>query len=331
MSIALGDPVLMSGLYDSRFHEVTSRINGQSYRIFVGGPAPMFVGGGLGTDRKFPTVYVLDGKLNFAMVHGQCQLLSALGQMPPAYVVGIAFGGDATFFDQDVVKRHRDLTPTPGGALEKSLLGLNTVGRDQPATGGGPDFMAFLRDELRPALEDVYPLNRGDATILGNSLGGLFPSWLLFHHPALFQRYVIVSPSWWWNDYEMWRWEQAYADTHADLPAKVFVAAGGLENAQALEAMFSQMMGVVEGELKVRVDAFSDAVSRYGWPKMVELMPEFEARLRGRNYPGLDLAVLDFPEETHESIPGGAFSRGLRFVFGSWKPSSEPKASTAGS
>ncbi|MDT9600729.1 alpha/beta hydrolase [Sphingosinicella rhizophila] len=323
MRVDLGPAVPMAGLYDSRFHEMEASANGESYRIFVGGPASPFVGGAEADQgQKYPVIYVLDGKLGFAMVHAQCQVLSALGQLPPVYVVGIGYAGDESFFEKDVVHRYRDLTPDAGGALERAMLGLNTVSRDgeKGAPGGGPAFLAFLRDELKPAIEAAYPVDPGDATLLGNSLGGLFPSWILFNQPELFQRYVIISPSWWWNDYEMWRWEQAYADRHDDLAAKVFVAAGGLETLELQRAMVERLGQAVEGEMKSRFDAFLEAVKIYGWPRMVELMPEFAAKLASRSNESLDLLVIDLPEETHESIPGAAFSRGLRFVFGAWRP-----------
>jgi predicted alpha/beta superfamily hydrolase len=37
-------------------------------------------------------------------------------------------------------------------------------------------------------------------TIIGQSLGGLLATQVLFSKPALFNRYIIISPSLWWNN-----------------------------------------------------------------------------------------------------------------------------------
>lgn len=312
---ALGAPVVMRGLHDSRFHEMTSRATGTAYRIYVGGPVSTEA------SRKYPVVYVLDGKLNFAMVHAQCQILSALGQIPPVIVVGVGYAGDRTFFEKDAVSRLRDLTPNRGGELEAAMLALNGSGA-QSEPGGAAGFLAFLRSELKPALEAAYPIDPLDGTILGNSLGGLFPSWVLFHEPDAFRRYVIVSPAWWWNDYQIWEWEARYAQRHDTLDASVFVTAGGLETAAAHREIVERMRNEAGEEARPRFDAYISAARSRGWPRMAEITGAFCERLKLRRYSGLDWAVLNLPDETHESIPGGGFSRGLRFVFGAWRPES---------
>jgi predicted alpha/beta superfamily hydrolase len=310
-TLDLGAAVPMAGLHDSRFHEVAA--NGETYRIFVGGPL------GLAAGQRCPAIYVLDGKLNFAAVHAQCLLLTAMGQLPPVYVVGIAYGGDESFFESDVVRRQRDLTPNAGGAVEAAMKGLNDI-NGRATQGGAAAFLSFVREQLRPALEAAYAIDPADATLVGNSLGGLFPSWVLFHQPEAFQRYVIVSPSWWWNSYEVWSWEDAWAATHADLAAKLFITAGGLETEDRHQAQIEGMGAALEGEARARFDAYIDVARQVGWPRMAELVEPFAARLRARGYPGLDLAAFNLPEENHESIPAAAFCRGLRFVFGAWRP-----------
>ena len=318
INIVLSTPVIMRGLNDCHYVETTAASNGQAYRIFVGGPLSTHA------DQRYPVIYVLDGKLNFAMVHAQCQLLSAMGQMPPAFVVGVAFAGDETFFAKDSALRQRDFTPNHGGSRESAMRILNDQG-DTVTSGGARAFLGFLRDELKPAIEAGYPVDAGDATIIGHSLSGLFPSWVLFHEPETFQRYVLVSPSWWWNDYEIWRWEDQYAKTHRDLPVKIFATAGGLETAVNHQALIQRMAAAAAPDIRRRFDDYIDLADKSGWPQMAEIIPEFQARLKAREYTGLDLTAVVLPEENHESIPGVAFSRGLRFVFGSWRPDTQTR------
>jgi hypothetical protein len=42
--------------------------------------------------------------------------------------------------------------------------------------------------------------------------------------------------------------------------------------------------------------------------------------LRSRNYAGLKIHCHNMPDETHMSVPPAVISRGLRYVFGHWRP-----------
>ena len=48
-------------------------------------------------------------------------------------------------------------------------------------------------------LSGAAPLNFGRATLFGHSLGGLFVLETLRADPALFARWIAVSPSLWWS------------------------------------------------------------------------------------------------------------------------------------
>jgi predicted alpha/beta superfamily hydrolase len=313
----------MKGLYDSRYYDVVAQSNGEAYRVFVGGPLLPFVGQPEGDgDARYPVVYVLDGKLNFASVHAQVQLLSAMRQMPPAFVIGVGYAGDESFFEKDVFRRQGDLTPSAGGAVEADISAMNrAVG---VTLGGAPAFLSFLCDELKPAVEAAYSTDPDDTTILGNSLGGLFPSWVLFHEPTRFQRYVIVSPSWWWNDYRVWTWEADFAASHDDLPATVFATFGGLETAERHRELAVRAFQLSDGAARDALERTITRSDEAGWVRGAELIPEFQERMDRRGYAGLKLTSLIPPDEIHESIPAGGFSRGLRAVFGSWRLEGRP-------
>jgi predicted alpha/beta superfamily hydrolase len=124
-----------------------------------------------------------------------------------------------------------------------------------------------------------------DRTIAGVSLGGLFPLYVLFYAPETFNRYIAVSPSLWWNDRVILEYEEEFADKHSDLPAKLFLSVGGLEEEQ------------------------------YPDLGMVSSLKEFHERLEDRNYAGLEMEMVVMEDETHHSVFPSAFSRGLRTVF----------------
>jgi predicted alpha/beta superfamily hydrolase len=71
---------------------------------------------------------------------------------------------------------------------------------------GADAFLRFLLTELKPAIEQRYPVDATDSTIVGSSFGGLFASWVLLTQPGAFQRFVLCSPALWWNGEKVWEW-----------------------------------------------------------------------------------------------------------------------------
>ena len=88
------------------------------------------------------------------------------------------------------VVRQRDLTyPTTIEADKKKF----------PAAGHSNKFIAFIEKELQPFIEKNYKTNTSK-TIIGHSLGGLLATEILFTKPNLFNKYIILSPSLWWDN-----------------------------------------------------------------------------------------------------------------------------------
>jgi len=132
---------------------------------------------------KYPVIYLLDGSADEDFIHisGLVQFNSFewINQVPKSIVVGIA-----------TVDRKRDFTfPT---TVEKDKIRF-------PATGHSDQFIAFIEKELQPFIEKKYKTN-DSKTIIGQSLGGLLGTEILLKKPTLFNKYVIVSPSLWWNN-----------------------------------------------------------------------------------------------------------------------------------
>lgn len=132
---------------------------------------------------KYPVIYLLDGSANEDFIHisGLVQFNSFewINQVPKSIVVGIA-----------TVDRRRDFTfPT---TLEKDKKRF-------PTTGHSDKFIAFIEKELQPFIDKKYKTT-SSKTIIGQSLGGLLETEILFKKPFLFNKYVIVSPSLWWDN-----------------------------------------------------------------------------------------------------------------------------------
>lgn len=129
---------------------------------------------------RYPVIYLLDGSFNEDLVHtaGIVQFHNMMGFMKPCILVGIAN-----------VDRKRDFTfPT---TIEDDL-------KDFPTTGHSAPFMDFLELELVPMVDRMYRTT-GERLLIGQSLGGLLATEILFTRPRLFNEYMIVSPSLWWD------------------------------------------------------------------------------------------------------------------------------------
>ena len=93
-------------------------------------------------------------------------------------------------------------------------------------SGAAERFLAFLSQELRPYLHKQYRLDPEDAVLVGDSVGGLFALYTVFHQPEAFQRYVIGSPSIYHDDAITFAYEATYAKAHQDLPVTIFLSGG---------------------------------------------------------------------------------------------------------
>ncbi len=134
-------------------------------------------------ETKYPVIYLLDGSADEDFIHivGLVQFNSFewIKQIPKSIVVGIA-----------TVDRRRDFTfPTTIPEDKKSY----------PTSGHSNKFIAFLEKELQPYIEKKYKGNT-NKTIIGQSLGGLVATEILIKKTTLFDKYIIISPSLWWDN-----------------------------------------------------------------------------------------------------------------------------------
>jgi predicted alpha/beta superfamily hydrolase len=300
---AAADPVTIS---KSEVRLIKSQIVPQEFKIFVAHPVAF--GTTLDANRKYPVVYTLDANGTFGTVTEAVRMAAFGGELPPALVVGIGY--PVGEFAETLNLRMRDYTPTSDTAFVTYAHGLwGSQGGAQ--SGGAEAFLRFIREELKPFIEKNYPADPSDATLIGHSFGGLFATYALFHHPDTFKRYVISSPSLWWDRKVSFEFEKEYSKASKDLPATVFLSVGGLENTTELQKSASRY----PEQMRKAIEAY---YAKAGPPEMVELLGPFAKALRDRRYPGLQLSSHVFPDETHMSVPATIVNRGLRVVFGTF-------------
>lgn len=132
---------------------------------------------------KYPVIYLLDGAADEDFIHVvglvQYNTFPWINRIPESIVVGIAN-----------TNRKRDFT---------SPATIEILKKQMPNNGGSEKFISFLEKELQPYIDRNYKTSNSK-TIIGQSLGGLLATEILFTKPILFNKYIIISPSLWWND-----------------------------------------------------------------------------------------------------------------------------------
>lgn len=256
-------PYVIAGSQVRRF---ASRAVGDTFEVTVATP-PSY---GQSAER-YPVVITLDADLAFGAVAQIARLMQYGHEVPEFVLVGIGYGD----FNTALVKRYRDFTPTVDSA--------RTACASEGACGGATRFLEFIESELLPSLAARYRVDRADMTLIGNSLGALFGSYVLLRKPTLFRRYVLGSPGLGWDRNWAVRALRDWAPA-ADLDARVFIGVGGAEGTS------------------VSADS------------------EFVSELRRKSGPGLSATFHVFEGEQHDSAQPMVVSRGLRVLFATSPP-----------
>ncbi len=128
-----------------------------------------------------PVLYMPDGGLaeDFLHIAGLLQVGVGNGTLRPFILVGI-----------ENTQRRRDLTGPTRSGQDREIA---------PQVGGSAAFRAFLRDELVPEIRRRYRTT-DERAIVGESLAGLFVVETFLLEPELFDTYIAIDPSLWWND-----------------------------------------------------------------------------------------------------------------------------------
>jgi predicted alpha/beta superfamily hydrolase len=244
-------------LPNSEVRQLHSSATGRDYDLYIRLPEEYLQD----QETKYPILYVLDGQWDFKLLDSIYTGLRYDGFVPATIIVGITYSGE----DADYVAlRATDYTPVYDVFF--------------PGTGGGSRFLAFFKQELMPFVESEYRADPAQRVLMGSSFGGTFTLYTLFSEPGLFRAFVAGSPIVTFGNGHVFQQEADYAEGHKELPVRLYIGVGELED----EA------GPVE---------------------------EFMQVLRGRNYTGLELETRIVEGERHAGNKPEVYNRGLRFVF----------------
>ncbi|MEM9562113.1 MAG: alpha/beta hydrolase-fold protein [Actinomycetota bacterium] len=236
------------------------------------------------TLERVPLLLCLDGPWMFGTVRDATRIMSMGGEAPEAAVVGLSFADRS--MGEYLRQRARWYTPTPW--VPPEVTGVRGV--EASECGRAADLLRFIRRHLLPMVEGDHlggtPVS--ERWLIGHSFSALFGLRTLFTAPDAFDRWLLASPSIWWDDRSVLDREATWAAANDDLPARVFLSYGEQEATEFGDPRF---------EMGANVE------------RLVET-------LRDRAYPGLELSHRVLPGDGHSSSIGAAVSHGLRSLMG---------------
>jgi uncharacterized protein len=124
--------------------------------------------------KKYPVLYMLDGLAQFG-IGVSFSGMSYVGTIPELIVVAI-----------DYKNRNKEYTPTQVDGFEES--------------GGSDQFVDFIKNELISYVDSAYS-TMPFRILSGHSLAGILVVDQLLSEPGLFNAYIAMDPSLWWDNH----------------------------------------------------------------------------------------------------------------------------------
>jgi len=270
------NPICVSAVDDRIIDTIHSKILNEDRFIRIDLPKSV-----ANSSKKYPVIYVLDGEANFDATKKILDNLTAESSSKAgADVILVGIG--------NIWSRYRDYSPSH---IDSSRWIDKETAK---ATGGGPAFIAFLQRELLPYIEKKYPVS-SDRTLIGHSMGGLQVINILLKHQQLFDNYIAVDPSMWWDD------EKLLNESAAILHDKTF------ENKKLFLAIAN------ESEKRMSMEQVKKDTSA----KTILIRPSFSlAEFVEKNKKNkLTFEWKFYPREHHMTVNTPATYDGLKFIL----------------
>jgi predicted alpha/beta superfamily hydrolase len=231
------------------------------------------------TSMRYPVMYVLDGNAHFLSVAGMLDQLSdqsGNAVLPKMVVVCILN-----------TNRTRDLTPykvKAGGFLPEAMAN---------ETGGGEIFARCIKEEIFPHIAAKYPVTDYRA-LVGHSFGGIFALNILARHKEMFEDYIVIDPSTWYDERKFAR---GVLDSLAKSDYKgksVFIAIANTNN---------------------QPDTAKVKLLKTDFSEHEKSIIDFCNKAKIMKRSGLNFSYSYYPNDDHNSVPMIATYDGLRKIF----------------
>ena len=237
-------------------YELSSERLGETRSIMVSTPRDYET-----SDASYPVVVLLDGDSHFHHTTAAIDFLARNERIPPMIVLALPN-----------TDRTRDLTP-PSQVVEEQ--------KQYTTHGGAPNFQRFIADELMPWAKATFRTN-DFSVLIGHSFGGLFAINVLASEPALFDAYIAISPSLWWDDQRLVATLEERLTDGAELSRALYMTVGN--EGGGLLGGVRKLAGVLGEQPRTG--------SRWAFRLM--------------------------EEETHGSVPYRSTYQGLEMIFAGW-------------
>lgn len=257
---AAGQPVKAAGkpspIVIGQSFTLRSRVLGKPRKVNIYVP-PSYARG----EKRYPVLYVLDGgeAQDFHHISGLAQLSTVSGTTAEMIVVGI-----------ETRDRPSELT---SASKDPRYVA------EWPTHGASADFRRHVAEEVIPFVESRFRTS-GDTALMGESLAGLFVVETFLRQPTLFDHYIAISPSLWWDSRSLSREAGALLARHDEAKRTLFLT-------------IADERGTMQD----------------GMDRLV-------AALRASAPRGLTWTYEPRPEETHASIYHGAALDAVRRIWG---------------
>jgi len=210
--------------------------------------------------QKYPVLYLLDGDTHIQHVSGLIEFLSRNQQMPEVIIVAITN-----------TDRVRDFTPQLSKADERF-----------PTAGGANNFLSFISKEVMPFIEENYR-TQPYKILVGHSFGGLLAMHSQLTQPELFNAYINISPSAWWDDKILAKQAKVQLEGKESFKSFVYMTLAN-ESGKTLAGAW---------ELTAAFEQYAPDDFKWHFERM--------------------------PEETHGSVHHISTYKGLKSLYSSWK------------
>ena len=221
--------------------------------------------------KTYPVIYLLDGDLFFHALVAVQRSYSRGRQpvMPECIIVGI--------LNTD---RTRDFTPSKSAYRRDG----KRYDGDMETGGGSESFTNYLTNELRNKITKTYRTNNFNI-IIGHSFGGLFVLNTLLFYSELFNIYVALDPSFWWDNGKFSKEADKLFETKQFKEVKLYLGIAAKIRTDANNINLSTATNFINNTL----------------PKAIEN--------------GLTVKYKIFLDETHGTVPIPGISDALKIIF----------------
>lgn len=190
----------------------------RDYQVFVSLPSGYAEAG-----PALPVIFVTDADYAFPLVRAiAARVGNDKKSIAPFILVGLSYAvGDTAEYS-----RRRDYTPTP-----RPTDGLSSDMPGRPVLFGEAEaYRRFLASDVLPLIAARYRADMTRTTFVGHSYGGLLGAHIVLTSPKMFSKFVISSPSLWYDEGVMFNRQKKFVESHSDLATDIFFSVGALES-----------------------------------------------------------------------------------------------------